>query len=61
MRDTVFPIARLREQARRSRHAALAMEPSDARSAIERIAERWELMARVEARQAELTSAANDR
>jgi hypothetical protein len=53
-------IARLREKARQCRKAAWTMEPSPARSAIERLALRWEMIAEAERRQAELSSAAND-
>ena len=50
-------LARLRDNARRCRRAAFRMKPSVARSAIERIAVRWEIMAAAEARSASLTPA----
>jgi hypothetical protein len=53
-------LARLREKARQCRRAAWKMEPSPARSALERLAARWDLIAEAERRQAERTSAAND-
>jgi len=41
--------ARLREKARRCRRLAFTMEPSVARSAMERIAAHWDVMAAAEA------------
>ena len=41
-------IARYRQQARRCRRLSLSMEPSAAKLALERLARRWELMARAE-------------
>ena len=53
-------LARLRERARQCRKAAWTMEPSPARSALERMALRWDLIAEAERLQAERTGAAND-
>lgn len=53
-------ISRLRDRARQCRRAAWKMEPSEARSALERLAARWDVIAEAERRQAERTSAAND-
>jgi hypothetical protein len=46
---TAALVEALRANARRCRRTALGMPPSLARSAIERTAARWELMAAVEA------------
>ena len=53
-------LARLREKARQCRKAAWMMEPSEARSALERLALRWDVIAEAERRQAERTTAANE-
>jgi hypothetical protein len=53
-------LARLRERARLCRKAAWTMEPSLARSALERLALRWEVIAEVERRQLERATAANE-
>jgi len=53
-------IARLRQKARECRRAAWTMQASPARSALERLALRWDAIAEAERRQAELTSAANE-
>ena len=53
-------LARLRDRARQCRRAAWKMEPSEARSALERVALRWDVIAEAERRQAERTTAAND-
>ncbi|HTK35610.1 MAG TPA: hypothetical protein VL358_10050 [Caulobacteraceae bacterium] len=59
-----FPIAaalaRLRERARQCRKAAWTMEPSPARSALERMALRWDVIAEAERLQAERVAAANE-
>ena len=57
-----FPaaLARLRDLARQCRKSAWRMEPSPARTALERLALRWDLIAEAERRQAQRTSAAND-
>jgi hypothetical protein len=55
-----FAIARLRDRARQCRRAAWRMERSEARSAIERLAVRWDMIAEAERRQAERVMAAND-
>ncbi|MGZ3273877.1 MAG: hypothetical protein ACXU82_19180 [Caulobacteraceae bacterium] len=52
--------ARLRERARHCRKAAFKMQPSPARSAVERLALRWDVIAEAERRQAETMSAANE-
>ena len=53
-------LARLRDKARQCRKAAWRMEPSPARSALERLALRWDVIAEAERLQAERTSAANE-
>ena len=53
-------IARLRDKARQCRRAAFKMEPSPARSSLERLAARWDVIAEAERRQAERTTAANE-
>lgn len=53
-------IARLRDKARQCRRAAWKMEPSEARSALERLALRWDVIAEAERRQAERTAPANE-
>lgn len=53
-------LARLRDKARQCRKAAWTMKPSPARSALERVALRWEVIAEAERRQVERTTAAND-
>lgn len=53
-------IASLRDRARQCRRAAWNMEPSLARSALERLALRWEVVAEAERRQAERVMAANE-
>ena len=45
---TVGGIARYRQEARRCRRLSLRIEPSVAKLALERLARRWELMARAE-------------
>jgi hypothetical protein len=57
-----FPaaLARLRELARQCRKAAWTMEPSVARTALERLALRWDVIAEAEQAQTERTSAANE-
>ncbi len=41
-------IARYRDQARRCRRLSLTMAPSAAKSAMERLARRWDVIARAE-------------
>ena len=53
-------LARLREKARQCRRAARTMEPSPARSALERLALRWDAIAEAERLQAERPTAANE-
>jgi len=53
-------LARLRDRARQCRKAAWKLEPSPTRSALERLALRWDVIAEAERRQAERTIAAND-
>lgn len=53
-------LARLRDKARQCRKAAWKMEPSPARSGLERLAVRWDVIAEAERLQAERTSAANE-
>jgi hypothetical protein len=53
-------LARLREKARQCRRTAWTMEPSPARSALERLALRWDVIAEAERRHAERTTAANE-
>jgi len=53
-------LARLRGKARQCRKAAWKMEPSPARSALERMALRWDMIAEIERLQAARTTAAND-
>ena len=53
-------LARLRERARLCRKAAWTMQPSPARSALERLALRWDVIAEAERLQAERASAANE-
>jgi len=50
-------VSRLRDKARICRRASFRMQPSLARSAMERIAARWEIMAAAEARLASETPA----
>ena len=52
--------ALLRNKARQCRRAAFRMQPSPARSALERLAARWDVIADAERRQAERTMAANE-
>lgn len=60
----VFPIpaaiARLRDKARQCRRAAWTMEPSPARSALERLALRWDVIAEIERLNVERAGAANE-
>ena len=53
-------LARLRGLARQCRKSAWTMKPSPARSALERLALRWDVIAEAERRQAERLTAAND-
>ena len=53
-------LARLRAKARQCRRSAWKMQPSPARSALERLALRWDLIVEAERLQAERTHAAND-
>lgn len=53
-------LARLRDRARQCRKAAWKMQPSPARSALERMALRWDVIAETERLQAARTTAAND-
>jgi uncharacterized protein YciW len=53
-------LARLCDKARQCRRTAWKMEPSPARSALERLALRWDMIAEAERRLAERTSAANE-
>jgi hypothetical protein len=53
-------LARLRDRARQARKAAWKMNPSPARSALERLAARWEVIAEAERQDAARTTAAND-
>ena len=53
-------LARLRDRARQCRKAAWKMQPSEARSALERMALRWDVIAEAERLQAERTTAANE-
>lgn len=53
-------LARLRAKARQCRKAAWTMEPSPARSALERLALRWDVIAEAERLEAERTTAANE-
>lgn len=53
-------IAQLRDRARRCRHAAFRMQPSEARTALERLAIRWDVIAETRRRHLELTTAANE-
>jgi hypothetical protein len=55
-----FAISRPRDRARQCRRAAWKMEPSPARSALERMALRWDVIAESERLQAERISAANE-
>jgi hypothetical protein len=53
-------LARLRDKARLCRKSAWKMEPSPARSALERLALRWDVIAEAERLEAERTTAANE-
>jgi hypothetical protein len=53
-------LTRLRDRAQQCRRAAWTMERSQARSALERLALRWDMIAEAERRQAERVMAAND-
>jgi hypothetical protein len=53
-------ITRLRDRARQCRRAAWKMERSEARSVIERLALRWEVIAEAERLRAQRVMAANE-